>query len=244
MRKILIVGLLLSLPMLAMGQQHRHTGGNMPMAPGDTTKKMMQGGMMQQGGMMGGGMGMMKGGMMGGGMGMMQQMGMMMQNPMHRAMVVVFTLPYLEEELGLTEEQKEQLKALKQEFLQQRKETMQAMMGLRKTIMEKMQDPNAPLDDIRASMQTMMNMKLNMHMQMLETARKMKQVLTEEQREKLRSFTPQQWMHAMMRHMPMMEMMQMHHGMMGMMGGGMGMGMMQGGMQGMQGQMPMQQHKH
>jgi len=158
-------------------------------------------------------------------------------------MAMVFALPYLEEELGLTEEQKKQLEALKQEFLQQHQATMQAMMGLHQTLMEKMQDPNASLDDIRATMQVMMNMGLNMHMLALETTRKMEQVLTEEQREKLRSFTPQQWMQAMMRHMPMMEMMhmmQMHGGMMGMgmmMGGGMG-GMMQGGMR--HGQMPMQ----
>jgi len=222
------------MPVLAFGQ-NRHMHGKMSKA--DTTKHnmskgMMHGGMnMQQGmmGMMHGGMGM-QGGMMGM---MMQRMGMMMQHPMHRTMAMLFTLPYLEEELGLSEEQKKQLEQLKQEFLQQHRSTMQAIQGLRQTLMEKMQDPEASLDDIRASMKTMMDMKLNMHMLALETARKMKQVLTEEQRQKLQAMTPQQWMQAMMRHMPMMEMMQMMKMHQGMMGGGMmmgGMGMQQQGM--------------
>ncbi len=239
MRTILAFSMLLTLPLMAMAQQHGHTQmGNM-MQQADTSKQKMQG--MMQGGMMGGS-GMMMG--MGGMMGMQrmkQHMNMMMQNPMHRATVLVFTLPYLEEELGLTEEQVKQLKSLKKTFIQERKKTREAIKGLQQTLMEKMQDPNASLDDIRATMEAKANMKVNMHMLALETARKMKQVLTEEQRKKLKNLTPKQWMHAMMHHMPMMEMMQMmnmHQGMMMGMGG-----MMQGeGMMGGSGGMMMQQH--
>jgi hypothetical protein len=72
-------------------------------------------------------------------------------------------------------------------------------------------------------------MRASQQASMYETAHRMRQVLTDEQRQMLDGLTPQQMMRQMMSRMPMMDMMQM---MRSMHGGGMMSGkMMQGMMQ-------------
>ena len=190
--------------------------------------------------MPGGMMGMMQGRM---GQGMMQMMqGMhqrMMQNPMHRARMMTFMLPILADTLGLSDRQVEQINQLKSEAMTQRREHREQMMARRNELMglfEEDQEPSA--EAVRRHLTAMAEMRAGQQAAMYETAQRMRQVLTGEQRKRLDGLTPQQQMRRMMSQMPMMDMMQM---MRSMHGGMMGGGMMQGGM--MQ-NMPMMQGMH
>lgn len=201
-----------------------------------------QGMMTRPDSMSGGMMGMMQGRMMRGrmmGRGMMQMMrGMhqqMMQNPMHRASMMTFTLPVLADTLGLSEEQMEQINQLKSEAMTQRKDQKQQMMTDRKELMGLFEGDAQPSGDkVRQHLTAMAETRAGQQAATYETAQQMRQVLTDEQRQTLDDLTPKQKMRQMMSRMPMMDMMQM---MRSMRGGMMGPGMMQGGM--MQ-NMPMQ----
>ena len=223
---LLSLGLLL--PISADAQRPRHHGQRGMMARSDSMPGPMMGRM--QGGVM-------QGGMMGQGMMQMMQ-GMhqrMMQNPMHRARMMTFMLPILADTLGLSDRQVEQINQLKSEAMTQRREHREQMMARRNELMglfEEDQEPSA--EAVRRHLTAMAEMRAGQQAAMYETAQRMRQVLTGEQRKRLDGLTPQQQMRRMMSQMPMMDMMQMmrsmHGGMMGpgMMGGMRGMPMMRG----------------
>lgn len=210
-------------PALAQRGQHHPEGRPGPMmGQADTT---------------GGMMGMMNGGMMGSGMmgrGMMQMMqGMhrqMMQSPMHRSQMSVFMLPALADTLGLSEDQLAQIEQLRSEAMSRRQEQRQQMMARRKQMMSLFESEEPPpADQMRTHMREMAQMRAEQQADLYETAQRMREVLTDEQRATLEALTPQQRMRQMMSRMSMMEMMEMMQSMQGgMMGGG-----MMGGMQGM-----------
>jgi hypothetical protein len=184
-------------------------------------------------------MGMMQGGMMRMMRGMHQRM---MQNPMHRSRMMAFMLPALADTLGLSEQQRDQLQALKNEAMNQRQTHRQKMMADRKEFMALFEEGQPSSDQVRRHMMAMAEMRVDQRATLYEVAQQMRQVLTDEQRQMLDGLTPRQRMRQMMSHMPMMDMMQMMQSMHGsMMGGGMmGRGMMQ---QGNMKNMPMHQHR-
>ena len=240
--------LTLTAPAVAQRGQHHPEGRPGPMmGQADTT---------------GGMMGMMRGEMMGSdmmGRGMMQMMqGMrqqMMQSPMHRSQMSAFMLPALADTLGLSEDQVAQIEQLRSEAMNRRQEQRQQMMARRRQMMSLFEgEETPPADQMREHMSAMAEMRAEHQADLYETAQRMREVLTEEQRSTLDALTPQQQMRQMMSRMSMMEMMEMmqsmRSGMMGggMMGGGMmggmqGMPMMRGGEMGPQGERPMRRHQ-
>ncbi len=166
--------------------------------------------------------------------GMMQgsMMGMMMQNPLHRATMMAFVLPAMADTLSLSEQQQNQLRALKQRMLEghraRQQEIRQHQQALQSLFQNEQQpDPAA----LREHLQAMAQLEADDRLAPYETFRQMLQVLNDAQRERLRGIQPHQLMAYMMR-LPMMEMMPMMH----MMHGHAGM------IQMMPGVMPMHHH--
>ncbi len=223
--KRLMLGLtLLAVPALA--QQHGH-----PMMRPDTARGMMRGGMMGQMSMMP----MMQ--MMPRMMGMMQQ-GMMMQNPLHRTTMMAFVLPAMTDTLGLSKQQQNQLRALKQRMLEAHRARQREIRQHRQALQELFQNGQQPDPAaLREHLQAIAQLKVDDRLAPYETFLQMLQVLDDTQRERLRGMQPRHMMTYMMR-LPMMEMMPMMH----MMHGGEGMMRMMGG--GMMGQMGMMQMMH
>jgi hypothetical protein len=212
---LLTLGLLL--PISASAQHPQHHAKRGMMAPDSMSGPMM---------------GMMEGVMMGQGMirmmhGMHQRM---MQNPMHRSNMMIFMLPTLADTLGLSDQQAEQVNKLKSEAMTQRSEHREQLMAQRRELMGLFEGDEHPAPEaVRRHLTTMAEMRASQQASMYETAHRMRQVLTDEQRQMLDGLTPQQMMRQMMSRMPMMDMMQM---MRSMHGGGMMSGkMMQGMMQ-------------
>lgn len=202
-------------PTFAQHEQHHQQEQQ---ARADTMPGMMQG-MMSPGMMQGGMMQMMHG--------MHQQM---MQNPMHRANMMAFTLPALADTLELSDEQTQQLDALKSELtgrLQSSREQMTTRHEELSGLFEEGARPDA--DQVRQHLEEMAELRADRQAALYETAQEMREVLTDEQQQMLDEMTPQEQMHQVMANMTMQDMMQMmqsmHGGMMG--GGMMGQGMMQ-----------------
>ena len=186
--------------------------------------------------------GMMMQGQMGGMMGMMQAMGgrgmqRMMNNPVHRSMMYVHVLPTMADTLGLSNDQVAQLEKLQQEFQKERQQAMETMMSTRKEMHGMMQGDTPDPDQVRALMQKMAGQHADMMATGYEIGTRMRQVLTEEQQERLGEMSPQQMQRHMMSGMSMTDMMQMMRMMRGgMMGGGRMGPMMDGSMRGPGGQ--------
>lgn len=221
---LLTVTLLLALPAEAQRKQH-HGQKDRPgmMARSDSMPDPM--------------MGMMQGGMMQRMHGMHQRM---MQNPMHRSSMMAFMLPALADTLGLSEEQQSRLQELKSGVMNQREEHRQQMMSHRKEFRGLFEEGQPSPEQVRQHMMAMAESRVDQRAALYETAHRMRQVLTDDQRQLLDDLPPQQRMRQMMSNMPMMDMMQMMKVMHGSNGGG---GMMGGGMQGNMKNMPMHQNR-
>lgn len=205
-------------PALAQnGQHHPQERSGAVMGPPDST---------------GGMMGTMSGGMMGSdtmGRGMMQMMqGMhqqMMQSPLHRYQMSVFMLPALADTLSLSEDQVAELGELRSEAMSRREEQRRQMRTRHQQMMRLFDGEEIPpADRMRAHMGTMADMRVELQADLYETAQRVREVLTEEQRNTLDALTPQQQMRQMMARMSMMDVMQMMRSMHG--------GMMHGGKMG------------
>ncbi len=247
----LFAGMLMTGALPAMAQ-HRHgqpdstrqgnmMQGNMKnmkqggmMQGGMMHEGMMQGGMMQ-GGMMQGGMmqGMMQGGMMQGMMHMhMNMMKQMMSNPLKRSSLMIHTLPTMKDLLDLSDEQVARMKDLAKAHESKEAELRKTAARTGEQLKSALAAENADPSEVKALLRENATLHADLKALDFETARKMEEVLTPEQRQKLAELTPMQMHHHMMANMTMMEMMKAMGGMMGggMMGGMMDGGMMHGGM--------------
>jgi len=185
------------------------------------------------------GMPMMRMGMTGGGVGMMGGgMGMMggMQDPMRHSLMTAFVLPEMQTELGLSTQQTAQLRQFKQELLAKGKETSAQIAAKQKELEALLGPDTSKGAQVKTLLEQIGNLRAQRQFAAYETGRKMKGVLTADQRAKLAAMKPGELHQAVMSHMTMadmMEMMQFVGGGMGMMPGSMGMmemmGMMGGG---------------
>lgn len=166
-------------------------------------------------------MGQMQGDRMQGGMMQMMQ-GMrsqMMQHPMHRSSMMTFMLPALADTLGLSEDQRSQLQQRKNDVLEQQRQLRQEMRNEHtkfRTLFEQGQQPSP--DSVREHLMAMAKMQVSARAMMYETAQEMREVLTEEQRQRLDEMPADQQMRHVMATMPMAEMMQMMQAVRGTMG--------------------------
>ncbi len=165
--------------------------------------------------------------MMGAMRGMHQQI---MQDPMHRAGMMVYALPALADTLGLSDEQREQLRQRKQQFITQQRMHRQEMQALQKQFAALFEGDAPPEPDaVRDQLQAQADLRVEQQAARYEAAAEMREVLTDEQREALDRMEPRALYRQLMANMTMQEMMQMmralHGG--GMMGPG-GPGMMPG----------------
>lgn len=201
---LLILALFTATPALAQHEQHHERQRNQA-ARSDTMPGMMRGGMMQDGMM---------------GPGMMQRMhGMhqqMMQNPMHRAGMMAFVLPALADTLGLEDQQVEELNELKTEMTEERQRHREEMQAAQQELQALFEDDETPApEEVRTRLQEVAQLRAEGQAATYEAAQRMREVLTEEQRQMLEEMTPQQIHRHMMHHMTMMDMMQMMQSMAG-----------------------------
>lgn len=217
---LVALALLIATPALAQHTQH-HQQARGQAAQADTMPGMMQGMMSQH--MMGQGMTQMM-------RGMHQQM---MQNPMHRTNMMAFALPALADTLELSDEQRQQLDALKSELTSRLESSQEQMATRREAFMGLFEEGDRPsADRVRQHLEEMARLRVDRQALLFETAQEMREVLTGEQRQMLEGMTPQERMHQMMANMSMMDMMRMMQSLRGSMMGSTVMqgGMMQGGM--------------
>lgn len=241
---LLAAALLIALPAEAQHQKHHgqeeQTG---EMARSDTVPGTMQGRMGQP--MMGQGMMQMMHGMH------RQMHQRMMQNPMHRSAMTAFLLPALADTLGLSGEQTSQIETLKSELVSHLRASREQMATRRQELKSLFEDEGRPApDQVRQHLEEMASMRADRQARLFEAAERMREVLTEEQQERLEVLSTHDQMHLMMSNMPMMDMMQMMQatpgGQMGggMMQGGMGPGMMEMHPDTLRQQMPRHQHRN
>lgn len=140
----------------------------------------------------------------------------MMQNPMHRSTMMAYMLPALADTLGLSEQEKNQMESLKRDLKtqlqsnqEQRKEQKQEL----KRLFEGENQPSAT--EVRQHLEEMASLRADRQASIYETAEQMRQMLTEEQRQRLEGMSPQDQMQYMMAEMSMMDMMQMRQAMHG-----------------------------
>ncbi len=191
--------LFFALPTDAQYMQH-HNQQRHGMMMSDSTSGTTGYGMMGNTGNTGrgmyGGMGNMMGGMHGmqGGMGMMQGMhgmygGMMGANSQMRGeMMLVNALPQMREELSLTDAQVEKLTQLQNDFQKQQID-LRASLAKKNIDLNETLDQNGSVSAVRSGLQELSAIRVNMGVLTYETAQNMKNVLNDEQKEKLQNYS-------------------------------------------------------
>jgi len=133
-------------------------------------------------------------GMMGG-QGMMRGMmgrGMMDEQPMMKVMMMVNVLPDMQEPLSLTEDQANKLIDMRADF---QKKQIDYKAGLRKkrNNLEKMMKQDAAAEKIRERLKDCSDIRIDMYVAAYKTAKKMKSVLNDEQKENLKAMVRQRY---------------------------------------------------
>lgn len=128
--------------------------------------------------------------MMQGGMGPMNKR-MMMAKSMKKSMMMVNLLPGMQEELSLSQEQTEKLIDLQTSFKKQQVD-YKAEMVKENMKLESLLENDAPADEIKSQMKACSNIKVSMHAAAYETGKKMKAVLTDEQKADMEDIIKQQ----------------------------------------------------
>lgn len=107
--------------------------------------------------------------------------GMMMAKSMKKSMMMVNMLPGMQEELSLSQEQTEKLIDLQTSFKKQQVDYKAEM--VKETMkLESLLEDDAPADEVKSQMKACSDIKINMHAAAYETGKKMKDVLTDEQK--------------------------------------------------------------
>ena len=176
--------------------------------------------------------------------GMMKMMNMMqgrmqnmMNNPLHRMMLSVYTLPSLDT-LGLSTTQKSELGTLKSNYLKKRQDSNAKIIDLQNKLSKELASESLNLKNIHNLINQKSEHQGNWQWVIIDTYHNMMGALTKVQQKQFRAMNAQSFMNAMMNSIPMSQMMALcqtmrssGRGMMnGMMGGGMMNGMMGGGM--------------
>jgi Spy/CpxP family protein refolding chaperone len=164
-------------------------------------------------GMQGAGM---QGAEMGGGMtGMMQQ-------PMHRAMMLVHMLPTMQEPLNLDEGQVDLLNGLHENLMASHAELAERIKETRSELNDLLAQEGPDASRVESLLKAAAEVRAEIQASMFATSLQMKNVLSAEQKAALAEMQPADMHRHMMQNMSMMEMMQMMNKMDG--------GMMDGGM--------------
>lgn len=185
-----IIGLFFTGPVFAQHSAH-HPGTNQAVQS-DSMSGMMSGSMMGNQGMMSSGMmnghNMMQGGMMGNMMGGSHGAGMGMMSDsrtMKNQWMLINTLPELKGELSLTDSQVEKLREMKIEFKKQQID-LNASRAKKQIDLNTAIDKGASVSDIRNILEKLAEIDVNKAVQTYEFAGNMKNVLNEEQKEKVK----------------------------------------------------------
>ncbi|MFP3983410.1 MAG: Spy/CpxP family protein refolding chaperone [Desulfurivibrionaceae bacterium] len=117
------------------------------------------------------------------GMGSMHQ-GMMAAKSMKKSMMIVKMLPGMQEHLSLSQEQTNKLLDLQTSFKKQ-KVDYKAELTKETTKLQSLLDDEAPVDKVKSQLKACSDLKINMHSAAYETGKKMKDVLTDEQKKDL-----------------------------------------------------------
>lgn len=163
-------------------------GGAAAMASAEDNPTQPQAGYGMGPGIMGGGYGMGPGAMMGGGYGMMGNgYGMMGGYGMGPGMMMSGWGNPLRSALNLSEDQQKKIQKIQEDLAQQQWAMMQAMhTTMMDTYKKYGMSDDMDVDAIMKTQTAMMNTHLQMLRNRLEAQKKMREVLTKEQREKLR----------------------------------------------------------
>ncbi len=108
-----------------------------------------------------------------------------LENPNHRTSPNRNFDPFMESELGLNAEQKDDFKILRHEFMEQSREVMEGMRDSRIQINEELKKENPDMETLNLAAEEIGNKHKKLKLLSFEMLFKMKKVCTEEQQEKL-----------------------------------------------------------
>jgi hypothetical protein len=130
-------------------------------------------------------------GMMGDGMCPMCGKMMQQQMPMKKYMMIVHKLPAMQEQLSLSDEQVNQMIDMQTAFKKEQVD-YQATLSKKQMQMKKLLNSNAPAAEVKTQMKQCADTKVDMKVAAYETAGKMKALLTDDQKDKLKNIMMQQ----------------------------------------------------
>jgi Spy/CpxP family protein refolding chaperone len=157
----------------------------------------------------------------------------MMQQPMHRAAMLVHILPTMQEPLNLDEGQVDRLKSLHQNLMASHADFAERVRDAQSALNDLLAEEDPDASRVESLLKSAAETRAEMQASMIAASLKMKDVLSTEQRAILAEMKPADMHRHMMQNMSMMEMMQMMQMMQmmnGMRGGMMTNGMMDGAM--------------
>lgn len=125
-----------------------------------------------------------------GGMGSMHQ-GMKAAKSMKKSMMMVKMLPDMQEQLSLSQEQMVKLIDLRTGFKKQQVD-YKAELTKEAMKLQSLLDDEAPADKVKSQLKACSDLKVDMHAAAYETGKKMKDVLTDEQKEDMEDMIKQQ----------------------------------------------------
>lgn len=177
-----------------------------PASPGqDTGHHMMPGIAAKSDGMHSGGM--MSGGMSGAWMGSTGMMGEMMgplaalDRPLVRSLFGAFVLPELQAELGLTADEASQLRQQKADLLTKGEDFSRKIAAKERELDAMFSPDTSKGQQVKLLLEQIAELRAQQHYAIYTAARKMKAVLTEDQRNRLEAMKPEELRHAAMSHL-------------------------------------------
>jgi len=161
------------------GQETDHQMGH-PMMPGMAAKSdgMHAAGMMEMGGSLAA-----------------------LDRPLVRSLFGAFLVPELQAELGLTPEQVSQLKQQKAELLTKGEDFSRKIAAKEKELDAMFAPDTSKGQQVKALLEQIAELRAQQHYAIYTAARKMKALLTEEQRNRLEALQPEELRHAAMSHL-------------------------------------------
>ena len=140
--------------------------------------------------------------------GNMQHMQMMMQDPIHRSSMLVWMLPTMQEQLGLSDEQNEALEGIKQEYKLQQAEAIEQLSHSRNQLEEQLTLDGPNLEEVKYLLRDIGVSEADMQVLGIASVHRMKKELTDTQRTILVGMNPSDMHLHMSGNMSMNEMMQ------------------------------------
>jgi Spy/CpxP family protein refolding chaperone len=110
--------------------------------------------------------------------------------PLHQPVMMVYLLPKMQSELGLTSEQVSRLSTMQNNFQAQQQQAGQQIMDRQRAVDRLFAENSTDENRVRAALQDMSNLQVNEQLRAFDTARDMKGVLTKAQRAKLDKLGP------------------------------------------------------